>query len=163
MEIPQACPGVWMCQASHISGAGYGSVIQGTRLMTSWGKDSEPRRDQDLEAGISRQKAVFYGLGESLNRWAALAGSSLTTSSVKAGSYLGLHCTARCSLLGSMVCSACLSQRPQAFFLSCLTQQPLFPGSCLGSISKFRFSWKQMLGQGHGWRKCIWEGISESE
>lgn len=77
--MPQGPLGVQMCRASHISGAGCG--IQGTRSMTSRGKDSEPRHDQDLEARISRQKTVFYGLGESPSEHPRDARQTLQSSS----------------------------------------------------------------------------------
>lgn len=157
--MPQGPLGVQMCQASHILGAGCG--IQGTRLMTSRGKDSEPRHDQDLEARISRQKTVRFTVsakaqvsipemsGRPLR--AARAGSSLTTSSVKAVSSLGLPCTASCPCSEALSALVAFLRAPRRVWevvlptfpqscLSCLSQPSLFPGACPGSSSKVRFS-----------------------
>lgn len=151
----------------HTSGAGNASGIQETRLMTSWGKDSEPGSEQDVEARISQQKAPcvlgswwkpeWVSIPKMTDRfcWAAWLG-------VLWSQTLWRQChtwvsfvqpdTACLTALGLLNLpfsgTPCISGRvfwhtfPQSFFLSCLTQLPLFPGSSL--LPRLQF-WVQVF------------------
>lgn len=138
-------------------------------LIASWSKDSESRDEQFAEARISWWKSC---LGESLSRWASLSDKwtwlkntgwvfpdhELCEGSVIPGSPL-----ARRYLLSSSVYSAWPSQSPWA----CLGGSPgtalpqsFFEFSYLpwDSRAEFRFSWKQTVRQGLGY-KFVWEVV----